>query len=154
MQIKSCAACGNSFPIRAQKTGQNYCSQSDCQKVRRRRWQQEKRKSDPDYAENQARAQQAWSKRNSDYWKNYRTAHPDYVEQNRKMQQARNARSTLEKRGEIAKMDVSNESLGLVTGLYRMTPITEAGIAKMDVWMVELRVVSRSLATTPAIAKR
>ncbi|MYM25478.1 hypothetical protein GTP46_22875 [Duganella sp. FT135W] len=154
MQIKCCAACGKSFPIRTQKTGQSYCSQPDCQKVRRRRWQQEKRKSDPDYAENQARAQQAWSKRNSDYWKNYRTAHPDYVEQNRKMQHARNARSSVDKRGVIAKMDVSNEPFRLVTGLYELTPIAAVGIAKMDVWTVELRVVARAQSVKSAIAKR
>ena len=154
MQIKCCAACGKNFSVRTQKTGQTYCSQPDCQKVRRRRWQQQKRKSDPDYAENQARAQQAWSKRNFDYWKNYRTAHPEYVEQNRKMQHMRNARSSIEKRGEIAKMDVSNETFLPTAGLYELTPIAAVRIAKMDVWKVELRVVERAQSVKSAIAKR
>lgn len=154
MQIKYCAACGESFPIRAQKPNQTYCSQPDCQRVRRKKWQQEKLKSDSDYAENQARAQQAWSKRNAEYWKNYRTAHPDYVEQNRKMQHARNARATLEKGGGIAKMDVSEERSALTAGLYQLKQIDAAGIAKMDVWTVELRVVTRSQTRKSSIAKR
>jgi len=154
MQIKYCAACGKSFSIRPQKPSQTYCSQPECQRVRRKKWQQEKLKSDSDYAENQARAQQAWSKRNAEYWKNYRTAHPDYVEQNRKMQHARNARATLEKGGQIAKMDVLEERSELATGLYQLKQIDAAGIAKMDVWTVELRVVSRPQTGKSSIAKR
>jgi hypothetical protein len=154
MQIKHCTACGKSFPARTQTPRQNYCSQPDCQRARRSQWQKEKRKNDPDYAENQARAQQAWSSRNSDYWKNYRTAHPDYVEQNQKMQHARNARSSTSKRGEIAKMDASNAPPQLSAGIYQMTPMSQAGIAKMDVWMVELRVVSYTRSDKSSIAKR
>lgn len=154
MQIKHCAACGKSFPARTQTPRQRYCSQPDCQRARRSQWQKEKRRNDPDYAENQARAQQAWSNRNSDYWKNYRAAHPDYVEQNRKMQHARNAHSSTIKRGEIAKMDSSNRPPPLSAGIYQMTSLPQAGFAKMDVWMVELRVVSYERLGKSSIAKR
>lgn len=154
MQIKHCAACGKSFPARAQTPRQRYCSQPDCQRARRSQWQKEKRSNDPDYAENQARAQQDWSNRNSDYWKNYRAAHPDYVEQNRKMQHARNVHSSTSKRGEIAKMDSSNVPPPLSAGIYEMTSLSQTGIAKMDVWMVELRVVSYARLGKSSIAKR
>lgn len=154
MQIKQCTACGKSFRVRTQTPRQSYCSQPDCQRARRNQWQKEKRKNDPDYAENQARAQQAWNNRNSDYWKNYRAAHADYVEQNRKMQHARNTHSSTSKQGEIAKMDSSKVPPPLLAGIYQMTSLPQAGIAKMDVWMVELRVVSYARLDKSSIAKR
>ena len=144
MQIKYCEACGRSFQARSQTPRQTYCSEPACQRIRRLRWQREKLRSDPDYADNQTRAQQAWSKRNADYWKNYRAAHPDYVEQNRKMQRVRSARRPSTEDMEIAKMDSSDSPPPLLSGVYRMSSINASGIAKMDAWTVELRVLAYS----------
>src|SRR6202047_3873761 len=57
MEIRRCAAGGHAFRPRPQVPNQRYCSAAACQRERRRRWQREKRESDADYCENQARAQ-------------------------------------------------------------------------------------------------
>ncbi|WP_297836297.1 hypothetical protein [Pseudomonas sp.] len=144
MQTRYCEACGKRFQPRSQTPHQAYCSELDCQRVRRLRWQRDKRKNDPDYADNQARAQQAWSTRNADYWKNYRATHPDYVEQNRNKQRVRDARDTGGADVGLAKMDASNSLPRLSSGLYRMQSVSQSGLAKMDVWTVELQVLSYS----------
>lgn len=59
MKSKRCAACGQAFRPRPQVSQQCYCSAPACQRERRRRWQQAKRQSHPDYHDNQARAQRA-----------------------------------------------------------------------------------------------
>jgi hypothetical protein len=141
MDFKLCAACGQRFTLRPQVPTQRYCSTPSCQRERHRRWQQDKRQSDPDYRDNQARAQQAWSQRNRDYWSTYRDSHPEYAKRNRKKQIKRNARrkSTL-----IAKMDASTPVNPPPSGIYRLSPVTTSVIAKMDAWIVELTVLSGS----------
>jgi hypothetical protein len=136
MDLISCAACGKEFRPRPQGR-QQYCSANPCQRERRRRWQQAKRKDDPDYRENQSRAHQAWSKRNPEYWAQYRQSHADYRERNKKMQRDRNSKR---KSSQIAKMDVS-ESKNALSGTYLLTPIGD-GKSKMDAWTVEIRVIS------------
>ncbi|MDO9469003.1 MAG: hypothetical protein Q7J36_17010 [Thiobacillus sp.] len=137
MDSKLCAACGQLFMPRPQTPTQIYCPAHDCQRERRRRWQQSKRHHDPDYHDNQARAQQAWSRRNPDYWRQYRDVHPAYVARNREMQRERNSRK---KDRPIAKMDASTAALAprLASGVYYLMPLKDSGIAKMDAWMVEI----------------
>lgn len=43
-------------------------------------------KDDPDYKDNQSRAQQLWNKKNPDYWNKYRRSHPKYTERNQVLQ--------------------------------------------------------------------
>lgn len=137
MDSKLCAACGRLFRPRPQTPTQTYCPAHDCQRERRRRWQLAKRHHDPDYYDNQARAKQAWSRRNPDYWRQYRDAHPTYAVRNREMQRERNRRK---KNRPIAKMDVSSAGPAsrLPSGIYCLMPLKDSGIAKMDGWMVEI----------------
>ncbi|WP_035384469.1 hypothetical protein [Ferriphaselus sp. R-1] len=151
MEYKQCIACGRSFKPRPQIPQQSYCSSPDCQRERRRQWQRHKLQSDPDYQDNQARAQQAWSQRNSDYWREYRASHPKYVERNRALQQERNAKATV---APIAKMDASIPVIPLPSGIYHLRLVTEDGIAKMDVWTVEITVHSSERKPDVDIAKR
>lgn len=72
MEERWCSACGELFHPRPQCPGQSYCSKVSCQKERKLLWQRIKRKSDPDYVANQAKANSAWAKRNPDYWRRYR----------------------------------------------------------------------------------
>ncbi|RZT05363.1 hypothetical protein SAMN05216319_5345 [Duganella sp. CF402] len=144
MRTKKCEACGQRFQPRPQAPNQAYCSEPACQRTRRLRWQIDKRKNDPDYAENQYRAQLAWRMRNADYWKNYRAEHPDYVERNRKNQRIRSRQELSDQKNEIAKMDASTPGGRVTSGIYRMNLISTFDIAKMGVWMVELRVISYS----------
>ena len=93
MAIKQCPACGQSFQPRPQVPLQTYCSAPTCQQHRKRQWHRNKLQTDPDYQENQQRAQQSWIERNPDYWRQYRESHPKYVDRNRTLQRTRNAKA-------------------------------------------------------------
>ena len=154
MESKLCVACGRRFNLRPQTPHQTYCPDPVCQRVRKRKWMQDKLKRDPDYAHNQAEAHQAWCERNPDYWRQYRDAHPDYVEQNRQRQGERRARGAGKT---VANIDVSNPATRAVTppsGTYRLKPIVDSGVANIDAWTVELRVISRVRAESGRVAKR
>ena len=84
---KQCQACGHPFTPRSQNPNQKYCTNSECQRERRRRWQQQKRRDDADYRDNDARASKAWATENPEYWKRYRDENPAYAERNRNLQQ-------------------------------------------------------------------
>ncbi len=135
MKIRLCVACGQEFRPSPQVPQQCFCSAKECQRERRRRWQRDKMRSDPDYQDNQKRAQHAWNKRNPDYWRKYREAHPEYAQRNQTMQHERN-------QGAIAKMDVSTPPLPMPSGIYRLIPIGPADFAKMDSWTVEIILLS------------
>src|SRR5712691_10158251 len=139
MEIRRCAACGHAFRPRSQVPLQTYCAAPACQRERRRRWQRVKRQSDPDYHDNQARAQRAWQKRNPDYWREYRRTHPQYRERNRAQQRERNARR---RDPLIAKMDASRSVFPMPSGIYQIRPVPAARIAKMDAWAVEITFLS------------
>lgn len=151
MESKHCTACGLAFTPHPQVPQQTYCSAPDCQRSRRRDWQRLKLQSDPDYQDNQARAQQAWTQRNTDYWREYRASHPEYVDRNRTLQQERHAKAMT---GPIAKMDVSNPMIPLPSRVYHLSLVTDAGIAKMDVWTVEITVHACQCVSRVDIAKR
>ena len=52
---RQCKACGKSFQPHQKVPDQQYCSSTICQRERRRLWQQEKRRLDADYRENDSR---------------------------------------------------------------------------------------------------
>jgi len=139
MQSRQCAGCGQAFGPRPQVPQQCYCAQLACQRERRRRWQQAKRQSDPDYRDNQARAQQAWVEHHHDYWREYRRTHPQYAERNRTLQQRRDDRR---RDRHLAKMDASTPVLPVSLGTYRLTPVAPSDLAKMDACTVEITWVS------------
>lgn len=113
MTTKRCACCGRPFEPRPQVPDQAFCPSRECQRARKRQWQRDKLKSDPDYRVNQRAAQEAWAQRNQDYWRNYRAAHPEYEDGNRNRQRLRDANG---RDVDLAKMDVCD----LPTGLYRI----------------------------------
>ena len=73
MPTKNCACCGQPLTPRPQVPDQAFCSAPACQRERRLRWQRDKMQSDPHYRDNQSRSQRAWSDRNPDYWRTYRS---------------------------------------------------------------------------------
>ena len=135
MESVRCAACGKVFRPRPQVPQQCYCAAPACQRERRRLWQQAKRQSDPNYQDNQTRAQRAWRDRNPDYWSEYRRTHPQYSERNRTQQRERNDRR---RERLIAKMDVSTPVFPIPSGIYQISHAPSAGIAKMDAWTVQI----------------
>lgn len=140
MENKNCAACGQTFQPRPQVPQQAYCSAPACQQQRRQQWLRLKLKADPDYRDNQTRAQQAWIQRNPDYWRQYRESHPDYVDRNRAQQRGRDSAAATDS---LAKMDASKSPAPLPSGLYRLIPVVDPDLAKMDVWIVEITVRDR-----------
>ena len=143
MESKQCAGCGKSVHPRPQTPKQIYCSAPECQRERRRCWQQARRQDDPDYRENQARAQTTWAAQHQDYWREYRRTHPEYIERNRILQQQRDARR---RERLLAKKNASPQEFPVPSGIYRLTPVTRDDLAKMDAWMVQITMVSTSYA--------
>ena len=145
MASKRCAACGAVFEPRPQSLKQSFCAASACQRERRRRWQRERRASDPAYRENQARAQQAWADENAGYWHQYREEHPEYVERNRQLQRGRDSSRRLRV---LAKMDASRRETPMASGTYRLIPATGEDLAKMNAWTVQITVLSDGYAAS------
>jgi hypothetical protein len=136
MEKRWCTACGQLFCPCPQVSRQSYCAEPSCQRERRRLWQQAKRRSDPDYLDNQVQAQAAWSQRNSDYWRAYRASHPEYVARNRSQQTKRNE---LRRVSGGAKMDASPPELLLSSGLYRSVQLEATVLQRWACGPYELR---------------
>jgi len=143
---KQCAACDDLFTPRPNVPDQSFCSKPECQRERRRSWQKKKLKEDADYRTNQRVAQKRWRKRNPDYWRRYRQSHPEYTARNREQQRQRNRKrhrtATVPSPPMIAKVDECESKKGVVSGTYRLIPVTGPEFAKMDEYFVEMRVLS------------
>jgi hypothetical protein len=133
---KTCPHCQRTFLPHPAVRNQQYCGSTECQRARKREWQQAKLASDADYRENQAAAQRAWRQRNPEYWRHYRERHPAYREANRLRQRERNGQ-----RRAMAKMDARDAKILLPSGRYRLVPLY-GKIAKMDALIVEIGIVS------------
>lgn len=141
-----CAGCGKPLQRCAQVPDQQYCGNAECQKMRRRRWKQAKRRSDPDYRENQARAQRAWLEHHPGFWRDWRARHPEYCERNRQQQRGRNARRGVRDKVQpqkgpvdlIAKRNASRPFPADFPGLFWLIPDQEGEIAKRDAWPVKI----------------
>ncbi len=158
MATTRCAACDDLFTPRCNVPNQTYCSKPECQRERRRRWQRQKLKADADYRANQAAAQRRWRERNRDYWRRYRQSHPTYTERNRRAQRKRNRKRVQGVTGPspamIAKMDAYPSQSPVASGTYRLVPVCDGGIAKMDAYLVEMHVLSVGCTDSGGIAKR
>ena len=137
---KRCLCCKRRFMAHPAVRDQRYCSNPECQKTRKRKWQKEKLAKDSDYRANQAEAQRRWRSRNRDYWRQYRKRNPAYTERNRMGQKQRNRRRR--SGSGIAKMDELKGETLIRSGRYRLVPLCNLGIAKMDELIVELAVIS------------
>jgi hypothetical protein len=147
----TCANCETKFTPRRNVKPQRYCGQNECQKARKKKWQQQKLRCDPDYRQNQRDAQRAWRERNRDYWKIYRGRNAAYTARNRLWQHERNQKRRsqappLIANPMIAKMDASNIEKSLKNKLftrYQLIPVGADGmIAKMDACIVEIREIA------------
>lgn len=121
-----CVHCGCDFKPDPRVKNQRYCSAEECQRARKRKWQQEKLRSDLDYQANQRDCQREWHKRHPDYYRQYRERHPKSCERNRLMQRYRNSRKR--SRQKVATMDAFRPAPILDPALYYLFPV----IAKMD----------------------
>ena len=128
------------FHPRPQTPEQGYCASPECQRERRRRWQYARRQSDPEYRDNQSRAQQSWAERHPNYWREYRRTHQDYHERNLILQRKRDAQR---RERVLAKMDASTGDSPVPSGTYRLSTVAHEDLAKMDAWTVRITVVSK-----------
>lgn len=138
METKTCEACDRPFAPRPQNPNQTYCNDPACQRERRRRWQQQKRRDDADYRDNDVRVSKAWATENPEYWKQYRDENPAYAERNRNLQQQRNQKL---RASVIANEDVSRLRNPPPAGRYRMVQVTDDGTPG-DAWIVEIAVLT------------
>jgi hypothetical protein len=138
---KTCVFCKRKFLANPRLCYQQYCTRSECQRARKRKWQREKLAKDSDYKYNQEAAQKGWCSRNKGYWREYRRRNPAYTEHNRQQQRGRNRRRR--SGAEIAKMDSSEAKNIISSGRYQLVPLCNGVIAKMDACIVEIDVVSR-----------
>lgn len=141
MAGRRCPICGKQFVPRPQVQHQKICSSAECQRERKRRWQQAKRQTDPAYKAGQRWHAKKWADLHPNYSRNYRAKNPDYVERNRAQQKIRNAKR---RDAAIAKMDVSMPERLVPSGIYRLTLVDASKIAKMDAWIVEINLISCS----------
>jgi len=141
---RKCKHCLQGFLPRPQNPDQQYCSERECQRVRKRHWQQQKLLSDPDYRDNQCAAQRSWREENSDYWRKYRERNPEYVARNRDRQRDRNRRRGGPDTGRmpIAKMDASKPERFINPGRYLLSRVESGLIVNMDALIVEINVLS------------
>ena len=148
-QENLCASCNQPFRARSQSPRQAYCARTECQRERRRRWQQAKRLTDPDYKYNQRNAQRAWSRRHPTYWTDYRRSHPKYCELNRSQQRARHRSKGCTV---FAKIITAQLSGGLPAGLYRLVPLRPR-IAKKNLSEAEISWLSILVGVFPEPCK-
>jgi hypothetical protein len=139
------------FAVYAHISDQQYCSKRQCQNKRRQKWRKQKMASDKDYKANQYDAQKRWCRKNQDYWRRYRDQHPHYVKRNRQLQRLRNGRASADKpgRGPIAKRYALDEKKTDISGYYKLIPADERLIAKSDVSLVKLELISVSYPNGP-----
>jgi hypothetical protein len=140
MQNKKCVCCGVIFQPRAQTPTQTFCSETACQRTRRRLWNKEKLLNDPDYRDNKARLQRAWQDKHSDYWRNYRQSHPEYAARNRKRQREK---SSDRPSNNIAKMNVLSNGRDLPKGLYWIEQINLGEKEIAGRWSVKITFIGR-----------
>lgn len=105
-----------------------YCSRKECRRLRKRRWQSEKMKTDPDYRKNQQESHQCWIEQNRDYYRRYRAKNPQYVTRNRLLQKLRDQKR---RDRSLAKMDTSKSLYPVIPGYYHLIP-AKGDLAKMD----------------------
>ncbi|WP_169485575.1 hypothetical protein [Paraburkholderia polaris] len=136
--VRRCLACGNLFPPLPHVPNQHFCSAAECQRERRRRWQRKQLRIDPDYRDNQARAQANWRARHPDYWRHYRATHPSYRARNCALQRGRNRHLP----NKFANMDGSQLKAAVSSGFYILRSALETDLAKMNAFVVHISVLS------------
>ena len=126
---------------------QNFCSNPDCQRVRKNLWQKKELAADPHYQEEQRLVQKKWLRNNPYYWKKYRRKNQGKTARNRSLQKVRNMRRKNQadlqpcKIIGIARMDTRKANKDRITEQYWLVP----AIAKMDAVEVFIRSIPGSL---------
>jgi hypothetical protein len=140
--------CRRSFVPDPRVKNQRYCDRQECRRLRKRHWQSEKMKTDPDYRKNQQESHQCWMEQNHDYYQRYRAKNPQYVTRNRLLQKLRDQKRR--DRRDLAKMDASNPLYPVKPGYYHLIP-AKGDLAKMDSISPQYFLIPN---TSPLLAKK
>ncbi|MEW6711901.1 MAG: hypothetical protein AB1403_18915 [Candidatus Riflebacteria bacterium] len=127
-----CKHCGKSFEPHRSVSHQAYCSNHNCQKARKRNWQKQKLKKDPDYKANQKSSQKAWRDKNPQYMQAYRLRTPFYIQENRQQQRKRNDRR---KKADFCGSFIAFPSSSLIVKMDELNPEQQrvsASISPLD----------------------
>jgi hypothetical protein len=146
---RRCKYCRRIFLI-TRNPGQNYCSQPDCQRVRKNQWRKNARHNDIDYRNNQHHAHCRWKAHNPHYWKQYRASHQEYVHRNREQQRMRDrnaktgghAKAVDTQAAHLAKSDALFEKNPLHSGIYQLIPMLGNNLAKSDALFVKIDLIT------------
>ncbi len=139
----ACLNCRCTF-IPKKNPNQQYCSQRQCQNIRKNLWHKKKRSSDPDYKYNHNAACKRWRTNNRGYYSNYRDSHPEYVEHNRRKSKERKRSATTCKNDGMSKFAKSDALMcgnQVKSGIYRLIP-ESCEFAKSDTLIVNIVVIS------------
>ena len=130
---KHCKRCRQIFLI-TRNPKQHYCSNPDCQRVRKNQWRKNMRHNDRDYRNNQRDANCRWFAHHLDYWKQYRESHPEYVRRNREKQHVRDeAKIRMQVQAiHLAKSDALFEESQVQSRIYQLIPVLAHNLAKSD----------------------
>jgi hypothetical protein len=142
---KYCVHCCQLF-IPRHNPQQDYCSQRVCQNKRKYLWRKRKQMDDPDYRINKQFTNKKWQRKRADYWRNYRAAHPEYVKRNRQQQRLRDKKYAQghckSDASPLAKSDTLQAENNIKSGIYRISPVVGAGLAKSDALLVEISFIT------------
>jgi endogenous inhibitor of DNA gyrase (YacG/DUF329 family) len=107
----TCLKCGAVVPRNPRVKKQKYCSNEECQKVRRRSWKKKNYAKNKSYRRNHLDIQATWREQRPayEYQKEYRESHKEYVIRNRELQRERNKK----RQKEPVPMIVNGNSLSL-----------------------------------------
>lgn len=149
-----CIHCNALFTPAPQVPNQIYCSKTGCQKARRQQWQKSKLQSDPDYRDNQSRAQKAWSEKNPDYWRQRHQSKSDYENSStsKPHPQAGDAGNPSVKMDSLDQPQPLHQALQ--DGVFRLKVLAQPDGVKMDVWIVELSSIHEGFTAIPPHIKR
>ncbi len=102
--------------------------------------------SDLDYKANQYDAQKQRREANSDYSREYREKNTAYTKNNRVRQGERNQKRRVhlqnQAANQIAKMDALSLVDAMNTGNFKLVPVSEKKISKMNTLIVELTIIT------------
>lgn len=143
-----CAHCGSVFEPNPRVRNQRYCGHEDCQRARKRAWQKEKLRTDPDYRANQQDCQRNWHQRHHGYYRQYRSQNTLSAERNRLLQRVRDARRRSAPL--LAKMDALPTAPAKDLGPYYLLPV----LAKMDASTLKVLLIPVSWKSQVRLQKR
>lgn len=126
----TCLSCRFRLPCNPKIKNQRYCGKQGCQRERKRKWQQIKMASDPDYRDNQQDAYSAWRARNPDYWRHRRQ------QQGTSSNRSPPSQPVAPTSG-AHKMDTLEPFSHVTTGTYLITPLWPTA-RKMDAIKVKI----------------